>query len=66
VPWCEDCTQYWRVPELADGSACPTCGRVLDVTVPKTPWHFKLLILALVVYLSYRAWQGIVWVMGRL
>jgi hypothetical protein len=26
-----------------------------------TPWHFKLLLVALVLYLSYRAWQGIDW-----
>ena len=23
----------------------------------KTPWHFKLLVVTLVVYLSWRAWQ---------
>jgi hypothetical protein len=28
----------------------------------KAPWHFKLLLVALVVYLSYRAYQGVWWV----
>lgn len=26
-----------------------------------TPWHFKLLLLALVLYLGWRAFQGIEW-----
>lgn len=65
MPWCEDCSRYWRLGELTDEKACPTCGRVLDTTVPKTPWHFKLLMVALTVYLGYRAWQGIAWVAHR-
>ena len=28
----------------------------------RTPWHFKLLLVALVIYLGYRALQGIEWV----
>lgn len=31
-----------------------------------TPWHFKLLVLALVLYLGYRAYQLIDWLVGRL
>lgn len=27
----------------------------------KAPWHFKLAVGAIVVYLGYRAWQGIEW-----
>jgi len=27
----------------------------------KAPWHFKLLLVGLVVYLGYRAWQGVDW-----
>jgi hypothetical protein len=29
---------------------------------PRAPWHFKLLLVALVLYLGYRAYQGIFWV----
>jgi hypothetical protein len=63
-----------------DGS-CPTCGTVLatpklaesaaDVRskqprpVPKAPWHFKLLLGALAVYLGFRAFQGVEWLAGR-
>jgi hypothetical protein len=58
---------------------CPTCGRVIvaeappasgtgdDATAaaPTTPWHFKLLLVALVIYLGYRAFQGIAWLVAH-
>jgi len=58
-----------------DGT-CPSCGRLVeparpapehaptDETVP-LPWHLKLLAGAAAVYLGYRAWQGIEWVVHR-
>jgi hypothetical protein len=30
------------------------------------PWHLWLLAIALAVYLSFRAWQGIEWVIHQL
>ena len=48
----------------ADGS-CPTCGR--EIAAPaKTPWHFKLLMAAVALYLGFRAVQGVDWVLDRL
>ena len=46
------------------GGTCPTCGRVISTVKdpPKAPWHFVLLLVALTIYLGWRAWQGIVWV----
>jgi hypothetical protein len=32
---------------------------------PKVPWHFWLLIIATVVYLGYRAFQGVEWIFQR-
>lgn len=32
---------------------------------PKVPWHFWLLIAATVIYLGYRAFQGIEWLIHR-
>jgi hypothetical protein len=32
--------------------------------LPPIPWHLKLLAVALAIYLSYRLYQGIVWVLG--
>ena len=65
MPWCDDCSAYWRPGELAEGGTCPTCERPLDSTPPKAPWHFKLLVVSMVVYLTYRLIQGIVWVVGK-
>jgi predicted GTPase len=42
----------------ADGN-CPSCGRPIYEAAglsddEKTPWHFKLLVAALITYLSWR------------
>ena len=31
----------------------------------KTPWHFKLLMVAVALYLGFRAFQGVEWVIDR-
>jgi hypothetical protein len=64
-----------------DGS-CPTCGRSVDGghahTAASTtgdateerraslPWHLWLLAAAVAVYLGFRAWQGIEWIIQQL
>jgi hypothetical protein len=42
-------------PELAD-----------DEARPRAPWHFKMLLVATVVYLGYRLYQGVFWVAHHL
>ncbi len=49
---------------------CPACGDDLpepgageDLT---TPWHFKLLVVAVIVYLGWRAVQGVQWLVAQL
>ena len=65
MPWCEDCSKFWTPSSMnADGS-CPTCGRTISEPV-KTPWHFKLLLVAVVLYLGFRAYQGVVWVAHKI
>lgn len=70
MPWCETCSRFFNPPSLADGGACPSCGRVLAGGVGESaaaeplPWHFKVLLAAVVVYLAVRAWQGVAWVAG--
>ena len=29
MPWCDDCSKFWNLPELAGGSRCPSCDQVL-------------------------------------
>lgn len=65
MPWCEDCAKYWTPNAMNDDGTCPSCGRVVEepkVTdgtedEDKAPWHFKLLVGALVVYLGWRFFQ---------
>lgn len=66
MPWCESCERFWKLPGQ-DGvtQVCPDCGAAPAPPVA-TPWHFKLLVVALVVYLGWRAVQGIVWVVRHL
>jgi hypothetical protein len=46
--------------ELTEEGACPSCDEPLDE--PRhIPWHFKLLVVATVIYLGYRSYQGISW-----
>ena len=70
MPWCEPCAHYFAPSAMKEDGTCPKCGAQVDpaVTVAKLnlralasngeqeklPWHFKLLVAALVVYLSWR------------
>jgi hypothetical protein len=63
VPWCEECSKFWTPTSLhADGS-CPGCGRTIATAEPepKAPWHFKLLVAAVIAYLAYRVVQLLGW-----
>jgi uncharacterized paraquat-inducible protein A len=63
VPWCDTCDRLVGDDELVDG-ACPTCETPLeDVERPPISWKFKLLIVATVIYLIWRAYQGVTWLM---
>ena len=35
-----------------------------DDEIVKVPWHFWILVIALVLYLGWRAVQGIMWLIG--
>ena len=68
VPWCETCDRFYNPNTLQANGSCPTCGKVVGepgadgAAVGGAPWHFKLLVAATAVYLSYRLIQGIAWV----
>lgn len=66
MPWCEECAKYWTPNSMNDDGTCPRCGRVVQAPVPAgtndatdetTPWHFKLLVGTVVVYLGWRVVQ---------
>jgi uncharacterized paraquat-inducible protein A len=62
VPWCDECDQLVEDEELTQEGDCPTCGTPLveDERQP-IPWYWKLMGVATVVYLGWRAYQGIGW-----
>ncbi|MCY4163686.1 MAG: hypothetical protein OXE93_05665 [bacterium] len=66
MPWCEPCERFWNPGTLTLDGKCPRCGAVLEA--PSTPvepvrssapWHFWLFLAAAVVYLAWRAIEGI-------
>ncbi len=60
MPECEACGEW------GDEGQCPGCGQVLVEAEPQpVPWHFKLLLVATVLYLGWRAVQGVMWLMDR-
>jgi hypothetical protein len=65
VAWCEACDAECEEADLAEDGACPTCGGPTLEHRP-SPWWFKLLAVATVIYLGYRSYQGITWVVHHL
>jgi hypothetical protein len=76
MPWCTDCDRYLSPSTVREDGTCPTCGRPVDTAsvapagseakeeaLPPVPWHLKLLAVAVAVYLGYRLYQGIEWVL---
>ena len=64
MPYCDHCAKYWTPNSMNDDGTCPTCGQMMesppaadDAADEKAPWHFKLLVGSLVVYLSWRFYQ---------
>jgi hypothetical protein len=77
VPWCDECSQWFSPNALTAAGHCPKCGRAVgksgpadqlldpDAPPPKVPWHFWLLIGALVLYLGWRLLEGVGWIIER-
>ncbi len=62
MPWCDTCDRLVADDELTDGQACPTCGSDLaEHESHRITWKFRLFLVATVIYLGWRAYQGISW-----
>ncbi len=82
MPWCATCDRFLSPPTVREDGTCPTCGQPVqaghahaDATASgepseerrtPLPWHLKLLAGALAIYLGFRAWQGIEWIIHTL
>ncbi len=60
MPWCEECAKYWTPNSMNDDGTCPSAvassrsRRRKPPTRRRRPWHFKLMVAVLVVYLGWR------------
>jgi hypothetical protein len=59
MPWCDTCEDMVEDDELTDDGECPACGEQLGRR--RIPWYFKAMFAATGVYLVWRAYQGIGW-----
>lgn len=75
MPWCETCDRFYNPNTLLTDGTCPTCGRLVaeqpstaegERTEGGAPWHFKALLVVTAVYLGYRLFQGLFWVVHHL
>jgi uncharacterized paraquat-inducible protein A len=63
VPWCEECSELVEDEDLDEDGGCPRCGTPLvEEERRPIPWYFKAMIVASIVYLGYRTYQGVTWV----
>jgi hypothetical protein len=61
VPWCDHCSKFWNPPSMGEGGECPTCGTVIAEPSKDVPWHFKVLLVGVVVYMIYRIYWLAEW-----
>ena len=63
MPWCEECAKYLAPTAMNVDGTCPKCGGLVGESEQaaadladgeSTPWHFKLLVVTLIVYLGWR------------
>ena len=67
VPWCETCSRFYNPSNVAPDGTCVTCGSFIgepltdDEDGGKIPWHFWVLVGALVLYLGWRLIEVVIW-----
>ena len=76
MPWCDECDKFYNPNSMAPDGTCMKCGSFIaspadedgddEKKKSKAPWHFWVLLVALVIYLGFRLLQGIVWVAHKL
>jgi len=70
MPWCDHCDVYLAPNAMTTAGACPTCEEDVDTAdlatkaSPRPPWHFWVMVVALVAYLGWRLLQGAGWLIN--
>ncbi len=66
MPWCDDCAKFWTPTSMPPDGTCPTCGaQIAEPPSTRVPWHFWLLVAALVLYLGWRLVQLFQWLVAE-
>ena len=72
MPWCDSCDVYVKPEDVTETGAHDACGTTVDTadavaTVgSKAPWHFKLMLTLLILYLGWRLVQFVIWIFERM
>jgi hypothetical protein len=72
MPWCDHCDVYLAPNTLNADGTCPTCENEVDAAdldakvSERPPWHFWMMVVALVAYLGWRLVQGLAWVVQHI
>ena len=73
MPWCDTCDEYRTPNALTADGHCATCESDVDSSdvaeaeksSTNAPWHFKLTVFALVVYLGWRLIEGVLSIVAQ-
>jgi hypothetical protein len=72
MPWCEGCSRFYNPNSMAPDGTCAHCGAFIaeppesGEQAAGVPWHFWVLVAALVLYLGWRLVQGLAWIADKL
>ncbi len=72
MPWCDSCDVYLAPNTVSSAGACPTCESEVDGSDLKNeptdnvPWHFWVMVVALVAYLGWRVIDGVGWLFEQI
>ena len=72
MPWCEPCERFFNPSTLNADGTCPVCGVAVEEAEGaavegsgeeeyRAPWHFRLMVVATVVYVGWRIVQLVGW-----
>ena len=62
MAWCEECDTLVEDEDLGEEGECPACGTILaEQERQRIPWYFKFMVVATVIYLGYRIFQLVTW-----
>jgi hypothetical protein len=60
MAWCDRCDLRLEEDEVSDEGACIYCGEE-PVEHRSSAWYVKVLVVITVIYLGYRTYQGVTW-----